>query len=109
MKLLFDENLSFRLPRALADLFPGSIHAEDVGLDESDDDVIWRYAADHGYVVVTKDADFAERSLLEGPPPKVVWIRRGNCSTRAIERLLREGHADFEVLEGSEAPLLRFL
>lgn len=59
MKLLFDENLSFRLPRDLAHLFPESLHVEDVGLDQSDDEAIRRYAVEHGFAIVTKDADFA--------------------------------------------------
>jgi predicted nuclease of predicted toxin-antitoxin system len=109
LKLLFDENLSFRLAMALADLFPGSTHVEDVGLEESSDDVIWRYADDHGYAIVTKDADFADRSLVERAPPKVVWIRRGNCSTRQIESLLRERHDDLEEFEANNESLLRVL
>ena len=72
MKLLFDENLSFRLPRSLADRFPDSLHVEDVGLGRSDDEAIRRYAADHGLAIVTKDADFAEHCLVKGAPPKVV-------------------------------------
>ena len=109
MKLLFDENPSFRLAMTLADLFPGSTHVEDVGLEESSEDVLWRYAVDHGYVIVTKDADFAYRSLVERAPPKVVWIRRGNCSTRQIESLLRERHGDLQEFETSDEPLLRLL
>ena len=50
---------------------------------------MWVYAARHGYVIVSKDAEFHQRSFVLGHPPKVVWIRRGNCSTRDIERLLR--------------------
>jgi predicted nuclease of predicted toxin-antitoxin system len=38
---------------------------------------------------VSKDEDFAERALLEGPPPKVVWIQLGNCTTTAVDELLR--------------------
>ena len=33
MKLLFDENLSYKLVRLLADLFPDSVHVRDVGLE----------------------------------------------------------------------------
>jgi predicted nuclease of predicted toxin-antitoxin system len=80
-----------------------------LGLEESSDDVIWRYAVDHGYVIVTKDADFANRSLVARAPPKVIWIRRGNCSTRQIESLLRERHGDLGEFEASDEPLLRFL
>ena len=90
MKLLFDENLSRRLVRALETVYPGSAHVIDVGLERADDEAVWRHALDHGFTIVSKDADFAERSLAEGPPPKVVWIRRGNCATNEIEALLRD-------------------
>ncbi len=109
MKLLFDENLSFRLPRELADVFPESLHVEDVGLDQSDDEAIRRYAVEHGFAIVTKDADFAEHCLVKGAPPKVVWIRRGNCSTATVESLLRVHREEIDELGRSNTPLLRLL
>jgi predicted nuclease of predicted toxin-antitoxin system len=63
------------------------------------DPVIWEYAKCYGYVLVSKDSDFHERSLLYGHPPKVVWIRRGNCSVRHIEMILRNKAADIERLK----------
>jgi predicted nuclease of predicted toxin-antitoxin system len=41
-------------------------------------------------MLVTKDEDFHRLSVLKGMPPKVVWIRVGNCTTRDVARLLRE-------------------
>jgi predicted nuclease of predicted toxin-antitoxin system len=69
MKLLFDENLSHKLVRRLADLFPDSIHVRDVGL---------------------KAADMHQRSFVFGHPPKIIWVRLGNCSTADVEKLLRK-------------------
>ncbi len=89
MKLLFDENLSARLPLVLADLYPGSAHVHEVGLGSSDDGEVWDYAKVYGFAIATKDADFAERSVLEERPPKILWLRMGNCATTEIERLLR--------------------
>lgn len=89
MKLLFDENLSPRLCAALADLFAGSVHVREVGLKAADDAQVWSYAAAHDFAVITKDADFRQRSFLLGHPPKVIWVRVGNCSTKMIEALLR--------------------
>jgi predicted nuclease of predicted toxin-antitoxin system len=109
LKLLFDENLSFRLARALDDLFPGSRHVDDLGLEAAADEAVWHFAAEQGYAIVTKDADFAERSLLEGAPPQVIWIRRGNCSTRAIEELLRARRDELEAFAMSAVTLLRLL
>ena len=88
--LLFDQNLSPRLVGRLADLYPGSAHVSTVGLGIALDSEIWEYARKHDHIIVTKDADFSELGLLRGFPPKVVWIRRGNCSTTEIEELLRE-------------------
>lgn len=62
---------------------------KDVGLDRATDTEIWNHAKDHGYLIVSKDSDFHQRSLLFGPPPKVVWIRKGNCSTQEIIDLLK--------------------
>ena len=88
--LLFDQNLSPRLVNLLADIYPDSAHVDAIGLPTAPVSEVWEYARQHDYIVVTKDADFSELSLLLGFPPKVIWIRRGNCSTRDIERLLRE-------------------
>ncbi|NKE69545.1 DUF5615 family PIN-like protein [Candidatus Manganitrophus noduliformans] len=94
MKLLFDQNLSPRLVKALIDLYPDSVHVRDVGLHNVLDEVVWEYAARHGLSIVSKDADFHQRSFLFGSPPKVIWVRRGNCSTSDIEAILRAHHAD---------------
>lgn len=89
MKLLFDQNLSPRLVKALADVFPGSTHVQEAGLGRATDAEVWRYAAEGGYAIVSKDSDFNELMLLHGRMTPVVWIRRGNCDTAGIERLLR--------------------
>jgi predicted nuclease of predicted toxin-antitoxin system len=89
VKLLFDENLSPRLVRTLADVYPGSAHVHDCGLGSADDHTIWRYAKDNGFTIVSKDSDFQERSVLQGFPPKFLWLRAGNCTSAEIESLLR--------------------
>src|SRR5882672_9614397 len=90
MKLLFDENLSPVLVARLSDLFPDSTHVFLCGMDHQDDRNVRMFAEKNDYLIVTKDADFSDLSLLLGYPPKIIWIRRGNCSTDAIEQLLRE-------------------
>jgi predicted nuclease of predicted toxin-antitoxin system len=90
MKLLFDQNLSPRLPRLLADLYPQSIHVREVGLRDASDAEIWDYAKQNGFVIVSKDSDFQLRSLLYGHPPKFIWLRVGNCPVKPIEELLRK-------------------
>jgi predicted nuclease of predicted toxin-antitoxin system len=99
MKLLFDENLSPRLVGLLAAEFPGSQHVRDVGLAAAPDPGVWSYAAVQGLVIVSKDSDFQHRALLLGHPPKVVWVRLGNCSTAAVAALLRTRHSDLIAFE----------
>ena len=91
MKLLFDQNVSRRLVQVLATEFADSAHVAELGLAEADDHTIWRYAGEHGFVLVSKDNDFRQLAFLHGPPPKVVWLRVGNVATKEIEVLLRRG------------------
>ncbi|MEX0775763.1 MAG: DUF5615 family PIN-like protein [Phycisphaeraceae bacterium] len=93
MKLLFDQNLSFRLCRQLADLFPNSDQARLMGMAEADDRVLWQRAKADGFALVMQDVDFADMVGLYGPPPKVIWLRCGNRPTSFIEGLLRR-HVD---------------
>ena len=102
MRLLLDQNLSPRLLTVLGDLYPGSTHVREIGLQAADDDTVWRYAAERGFAIVSKDADFHERSFLRGYPPKVIWIRRGNCSTDEVTAILRDHHAEMLAFEGDE-------
>ena len=90
MKFLFDQNLSPRLVRELADIYPDCSHVHDLGMDTASDTEVWNYAAENGYTIVSKDADFHQRSLVLRAPPKVVWIRLGNCSVADTAYLLRE-------------------
>jgi predicted nuclease of predicted toxin-antitoxin system len=99
MKLLFDQNLSPRLPRMLADLYPDSLHVRDVGLRDATDSKIWEYAKRNGFVIVSKDSDFQQRSLLYGHPPKFIWLRVGNCSVKPIEELLRNNSVAIHTFE----------
>ncbi|MDQ3129533.1 MAG: DUF5615 family PIN-like protein [Acidobacteriota bacterium] len=95
MKLLFDENLSSKLTNLLVDLFPNSLHVRDVSMKATDDPIVWDYAKDNDFMIVSKDANMHDLSLVFGNPPKVIWLRLGNCSTRQVEDLLRR---DFEII-----------
>ncbi len=89
MKLLFDQNLSFKLCARLRDLFPDSQQVRLLGLDQADDTQIWAQAAKDDYVIVTQDVDFVNLSLLNGAPPKVIWLRCGNQPTDVIARIIQ--------------------
>ena len=94
MKLLFDHNLSYKLVGRLADLFPDAVHVRTINLHEADDHTVWEYARANGFAIVSKDEDFHQLSFLYGAPPKVVWVRLGNCTTADIEQALRRHHTD---------------
>ncbi len=107
MKLLFDENISFKVATTLAGVFPGSAHVRETGLESSGDEVIWSYARKNGFAIVSKDSDFRQRSFLFDTPPKIIWIKRGNCSTKDIEGLLRQTEEVIkEFLADNEATFL---
>lgn len=110
MKLLFDENLSPKLVSALVDIFPDSAHVDRVGLGGADDNQVWCYARQYGFTLVSKDSDFHEKSLLQGYPPKVIWIKRGNCTNKQIEMMLRNKAEQINVmLNDPEAAFLILL
>jgi predicted nuclease of predicted toxin-antitoxin system len=107
IQLLFDENLSARLGTAPADGYPGSAHVGELGLVGASDSSIWYYARQHWLTIISKDEDFQRLSILYGPPPKVIWIRLGNCSTEQIIVLLRHRHSEIvEFLADGEAAFL---
>ena len=90
MKLLFDENLSPRLPALLADIFPASAHVRELNLQATTDTIIWELAQKEGFTIVSKDSDFQARSLVYGSPPQFIWLRVGNCPVKVVEDMLRK-------------------
>lgn len=108
MRLLFDEQLSPALARRLQDEFPGALHLSDLGLSGAPDRWVWRAAVRESCVLVTKDGDFERLVLESGVPCKVLWLRVGNTSTDAIEKLLRgEAAAIREFIEAVGVGVLR--
>lgn len=103
MNLLFDQNLSPRLPRLLADIYADSIHVREVNLRDANDSEIWEDAKANGYAIVSKDSDFQQRSLLHGAPPKFIWLRVGNCTVKRTEDLLRNYSAAIHTFDVDES------
>jgi predicted nuclease of predicted toxin-antitoxin system len=99
VRLLFDEQLSEELVRLLADVFPDCLHVRLVGAGGVADPAVWQLAREHNCVLVTKDEDFHRLSVLRGAPPKVVWLRLGNCATEDIARLLTQRADDIRRFE----------
>ncbi len=75
MKLLLDENLSDRIIDRIIDLCPNSNHVKTLILTNTDNRIIWEYAKTNNLVIVSKDSDFHQQSLLYGHPPKFIYIR----------------------------------
>ena len=98
MKLLLDENLSSGLPRLLAALFPGCAHVRECGLLGKTDEDVWEYARANGFTSVSKDSDFQQRSLLYGHPPKLVWLRIGNCTRQRLVQVITTHEPDIRAL-----------
>jgi predicted nuclease of predicted toxin-antitoxin system len=99
MRLLFDENPSPKLPDLLAAVFSGSAHVRESGLLGQTDEDVWEYARANGFTIVSKDSDFQQRSLLYGSPPKVVWLRIGNCTRQQLLQLILSHEQDFRAFE----------
>jgi predicted nuclease of predicted toxin-antitoxin system len=96
MKLLLDQNISFRITNKIQDIFPGSKQVRDLGLENSKDSSLWNYAKDNDYCIVTFDGDFYDLGIIKGSPPKLIWLRIGNTSTQNIEKVLRD---NFELIK----------
>jgi predicted nuclease of predicted toxin-antitoxin system len=108
VRLLFDEQLSEDLLGLLRDVFPGSLHVRDLGAGGAADLAVWQLAQERDCILVTKDEDFHRLSVMQGAPPKVIWLRLGNCTTDEVAELLRrhaidigqfDGQAEITVLE----------
>ncbi|MBD1208901.1 MAG: DUF5615 family PIN-like protein [Ignavibacteria bacterium] len=99
MKLLLDANLPPQSAKRLQDLYPNSLHLRNLTMSSASDTEIWAFAKREGFVIVSKDSDFYNRSILLGYPPKVIWLKLGNCSVAGLERVLRDNVERIETFE----------
>jgi len=103
MRLLVDQNISFRILKLLKSSFPDSEHVKNVNLFNSDDKKIWDYARLNDYIIVTQDSDFNDFVVVKGFPPKIIWFKTGNMTTKDFAALLVELKNDiFEFYNNSE-------
>ena len=94
MNLLFDQNISFRLIKKIKDVFPDSKQVKELGLENATD--IFIYAKQNNFAIVTFDSDFCDLTTLKGFPPKIIWIRTGNTTTKNLEKIIRK---KFEIIK----------
>lgn len=107
MKLLFDQNISFKVAKKIQDIFPGAKHLSDLSIESYSDLEIWNYARANDYCIVTFDLDFIDISTLKGFPPKVIWLRTGNTSTESlIVRIRADAEQIKDFLSTSETAFL---
>ncbi|MBD3824587.1 MAG: DUF5615 family PIN-like protein [Epsilonproteobacteria bacterium] len=92
VKLLLDQNLSYRLIAKLEDLYPNSLHIAALNMDSASDKEVWSYAKENGFTIVTKDSDFNEMATLYGFPPHIIWLRLGNSKIEAVQNALTKHH-----------------
>ncbi len=90
MKILLDQNISFKLKYSFAIFFKEVRHVSDFSLQNSNDIDIWNFAERNGYAILTYDADYFDLSIINGHPPKVIWVRVGNLSTKQLTDILQE-------------------
>jgi predicted nuclease of predicted toxin-antitoxin system len=88
MKLLFDQNISYKIVAKLNGYFPDSVHVREAKLQESSDREIWEFAKANSLTIVTYDSDFSNLVSILGHPPKVIWLKSGNNNTDFLVRLL---------------------
>ena len=96
MKLLLDENLSRRLVPLLQTDYPDSTQVVLEGLESAADHVVWEFAKANQFVIVTRDADFEEMSMVLGQPPKIIWLRTWNQTRARTLKTLLDNHTEIE-------------
>lgn len=94
-KFIIDSNLPYYFGMWNSEDF---IHQNDID-PKANDGQIWNYAKRHDLVVITKDADFSNRLILDGPPPKVIHVRFGNMK-------IKEFHQHMSIVWDKLIPLI---
>ena len=84
MNFLIDAQLPHALARWIVSQSHQATHVFDIGLQSANDPVIWERARKANTVLVSNDEDFVDHWLLSAEPVQLVWVRKGNCSNRAL-------------------------
>ena len=101
IRLLIDENL----PASRGIILPADCgHVTDFGARPTELE-LWCIARTNNLTILMRDANFFDRIMLEGPPPKVIWVRLGNLRRADLKKVLSERWPDIEKFLG-EADLI---
>ncbi|HNV31155.1 MAG TPA: DUF5615 family PIN-like protein [Cyclobacteriaceae bacterium] len=107
MKLLLDENISFRVLKSIISVFPQSIHVTNDSARLKRDFEIFEYARENNYTILTYDEDFYDLQLLKGYLPKIIWLRFGNSSNlKVVSKLVEHQSAIVSFIANSEVGIL---
>lgn len=88
MKLLVDDNISYKIIKGISSIFPESKHISDVRLSAASDLEIWSYARINDFTILTFDSDFIDLATLRGTPPKIILLKTGNLPTSQLTSVL---------------------
>lgn len=88
MKLLFDQNISPKIVSILESDFPNSKQVRHLELENASDSLIFDFTRDNNFTIVTFDSDFVDLNIVRGIPPKIIWLKTGNQSTKSISEML---------------------
>ncbi len=88
MKLLLDQNISYRAIKPLSAEYTEVAQIGRLGMAQTDDAMVWQYARTHDFMMVTFDPYFSERNIISGHPIKVIWLRFPNTRTEVVVDML---------------------
>jgi predicted nuclease of predicted toxin-antitoxin system len=92
VRLLFDQNISFRIISKIKLKFPEAKQVRELGIENYSDVEIWKFAKEKEDTIVTFDSDFYDLSHFKGFPPKIIWLRFGNTKTDFIANIINSRH-----------------
>ncbi len=110
MKLLFDQIISPKIVKQLEDIFPDAKQVRHLGLENASDIQIFEYAKKNGFAIVTFDSDFVDLNIVKGFPPKIIWLKTGNLTTKSIsELIIKNTQILKDFLESEENEILELI
>lgn len=93
MRLLFDQNISYRIISKIKINFPDAVQVKQLGVENYSDIEIWEFAKKNEYTIVTFDSDFFDFANIKGHPPKIIWLRLGNTKTDFLAEIINTRHS----------------
>lgn len=90
MKILLDENISWRIKKYLNIDLDKIIHIADISNSRLNDYEIWNYAKLNDCIILSHDSDFVDLVTYRGFPPKIIWLRTGNIGKLDLANKINE-------------------